>query len=636
MRASYRWLQSFFDEQATLPEPRKLAELLTMNAFEVEGIEETQDDAVFDIAILPNRGHDCLSHVGIAKEVAALCGIPLMRDPLEERPTLSPDSNILSVTVADTARCPRYSAAVIRGVSVGESPVWLKERLLSIGVRSINNIVDATNYVMFELGQPLHAFDMGSLVQSDGLYTIEVRPAKRGETILALDGNTHSLLPEDLVIADANRGFPIGIAGVKGGKRVEISEKTNDIVIESAHFNATAIRKTAARLKLRTDASMRFEHELSPELTVYGLAEIIQIIIKCAGGVAEGFVDVYPSPQKETRIVVHVSEVNKLLGTNLAVSEVEAIFNRLSFPFEREGDRFIVTAPFLRLDLRTSEDLIEEVGRLYGYEKIIAHALLPAQSPSVNKLFYYEEKIRQTLIAEGFSEVLTSSFVEASEGEVATANPLAADRPALRKHLRTGIFRSLTLNAHMSALLGLADIRLFEIGTVFTSNNEYIALGIGIKPLKNFSVAALPVVVQKLSEALGGAFEPEIMTEEFCQINLTAHLSKLRAPSAYDAPPIIPETTYRPFSSYPFVLRDIALFVPEEMASGEVEKYIREEAGELLLRATLFDEYKKNGKISYAFRLVFQSMERTLVDEEVNERMKKIEAALGARGFEVR
>ena len=261
MKISYNWLQSYFSEK--LPESLVLADLLTMHSFEVEEVVARGDDFIFDIDVLPNRGHDCLCHYGVANEVSAVTGVPLKNAPLKEPLPQWPVSNELTVHVEANEVCPRYSAAVLKGVTVGPSPAWLAERLRAIGQKSINNVVDATNYVMFNLGQPLHAFDMARLTKKDGKALIVVRCARQGERIVTLEGAEHGLTERDLLIVDGNADISVGIAGIKGGMAARIDESTHDILIEAANFNRTSVRKTARVLNLRTDASTRFEHEIS-------------------------------------------------------------------------------------------------------------------------------------------------------------------------------------------------------------------------------------------------------------------------------------------------------------------------------------------------------------------------------------
>src|SRR3989344_451964 len=323
MRISREWLQTYFDKE--LPKAEALAEALTFHAFEIESVENN----ILDVKVTPNRGHDCLSHRGIAKELSAILDIPLKRDPLRGAMELKPTADSVMVSIENPELCPRYIAGYVRGITVGPSPEWLKKRLEAIGQKSINNVVDATNYVMFDLGQPLHAFDAGELKNKDSRFKIEVRAAKKGENMVTLDDKEYKLEPNNLVIADANAGAAIGIAGVKGGKPSGVSEETTNIILESANFDGVSVRKTAQALKLRTDASERFQQVISPELAAFGIRAAVDLIIELAGGERVGFVDEYPSPLPSAEITVYSQKVNDVLGRSLAESDMADVCPRL-------------------------------------------------------------------------------------------------------------------------------------------------------------------------------------------------------------------------------------------------------------------------------------------------------------------
>ena len=463
MKISRNWLQTYFEQD--LPNAEALSEALTFHAFEIDGIQKlgqpmfTFEDDVLDVKVTPNRGHDCLCHRGIAREISAILKLPLKKDPKaagnfdfsatasnfdfsaagdfdfvasttgpaekSKSPAAFPTTDIVTISI-DTPLCSRYIAGYIKGVKVGPSPAWLRERLEAIGQRSINNIVDATNYVMFDLGQPLHAFDAQKLhtggasgvseAPPEGSYAISVRAAKQGEKMLALDEKEYILNESMLVIADANADVVIGIAGVKGGMPASITEKTTDIVLESAHFRGVSIRKTAQVLKLRTDASVRFEQEISPNIAADAMSAAIPLIQQIAGGEVVGYTDVYPMPQQQKRVSVSVDNLNRVLGTSLTGAEVADVLQRLGLAYKEEDSRFEVVVPYERLDLEISEDLIEEVGRIVGYEVVHPVALPPLVSPvEINKNFYWAEEIREFLVSRGFSEVFTSVFAEVGE-----------------------------------------------------------------------------------------------------------------------------------------------------------------------------------------------------------------------------
>jgi phenylalanyl-tRNA synthetase beta chain len=632
MKVSFEWLQSYFDEK--LPNSEQLTEALTFHAFEVETIEQVGDDTAIDLAVLPNRSSDCLSHRGIAREIATLLKRKLKDDPLRKAVTNAPDSNLLEVHVENPELVNRFSAAVINGIEVGESPEWLKKRLKTIGQRPINNIVDATNYVMFNIGQPLHAFDRDKLKEAGGGYAIAVRVGKRDEKITTLTGGTYEVGAKNLLIVDGNADLPIGIAGVKGGNRAEIDAGTKNIIIEAANFNYASVRKTSQELKLWTDASTRFQNQPSAELTLHALREMVALI----GGELEGFVDFYPHKVESSPVLVTVPQINGLLGTDISANEVEKLFQRFDFIYSRDDETFSVTPPFERTDLTIKENVIEEVGRVYGYSHAKAVALPPpAAKPSVNKLFYYADRARALLVEHGFSEVYTHALQPS--GEVELSNALAADKPFLRSSLFAGMQASLELNVRNADLLGLEQVRIFEIGTVFHKDGEHTFLALGVKNAKKLKQRESEVI-EEMQKHFAKEFGMPFSKKDdhgVTEINFTEFVEKLPEPEDYDSPITWNKTVeFQPISIYPFVLRDIALWVPNGTKDSDVVATIERTGGELLVRSRLFDQFEKEERTSFAFRLVFQSHEKTLSDEEVNTVMQGISEALAKHGWEVR
>src|SRR3989344_640969 len=606
MKISRTWLQTFFEK----PLPEGLSEALTFHAFEVESIGRHEDDIVLDVKVTPNRGHDCLSHRGIARELSAILKMPMKVNYGNAAPlVLEPKTDAIEVTVENSQLCPRFAAAYITGVKVGASPEWLRTALESIGQKSINNVVDATNYVMFNIGQPLHAFDASKLKIENEKLKIVVRNAKEGERMIGLDDKKYSLAPSMLVIAAENPGEPVSIAGIKGGKPTGIDEGTTGIVLEAANWDGVNIRKTSQALKLRTDASERFQQVISPELTAYGLKAATDLILKIAcpeqsrgaGGEVVGFVDEYPSPQGTRTVSVSLAKINAVLGTKLAESDVADTFKRLDLPFAQQADSFTVTPPFERLDLRVPEDLIEEVARIVGYDKIPETELVAfSHKPEINANFYASEHARADLASKGYSEICTSVFAE--RGERMVANKVDGVRPYLRENLTDGLKDALEKNSRNKDLLGLKEVRLFEIGTVWRGGKEEVMLG-------------------TVDE--GGAKEVPLEIQEV-------------TPLGYEDLPVSETERYLAFSRYPSITRDIALWVPEGTETTSVETIIRGSAGELLVRFDPFDRFEKNGKLSLAFRLVFQSFDRTLTDEDANSRMESIYSTVKGKGWEVR
>lgn len=638
MKVSCNWLQTYFEQP--LPPAEKLVDALTFHAFEIEETFAVAGDTVIDVNVLPNRSSDCLSHRGIAKELSVILDLPMKHDPFGKPALLEPKASTLHIELPqDLELVPRFSLAFIKNVKVGPSPAWLKERLLALGQHSINNVVDITNYVMFDLGQPLHAFDAAQINKKDGVRTIGVRFGREREKIHALDGNEYEVGETDLLINDFNADQPLSIAGIKGGNASQITEATKDIVLEAANFSRAHVRKTSQRLKLRTDASTRFENEPPPELTAYGLFAAAELLKELCGGEIEGYADEYRVKLEQKPVSVTCSEINDLLGVAMTDDDIESIVKRLGFSYEKKGVAFFLTPPFERTDIHIKEDLIEEIGRIYGYENVQPISPQKTEQAEVNKRHYYSEKIRHFLAAHGFSEVYTSSFRDA--GDVELANALASDKNFLRKNLRENIADSLALNVKNAPLLGRPVVKIFEIGNVFPKE-ERISLALGVRGTDKASVkqqdSLLQAVVAELGNCLGAELDGEAKDGIF-ETDFGAFLQKLPDPKSYEDSTMIYHSapiTYKPFSLFPFALRDVAIWTPAGTNPEDVLEVIRKEAGELLVNHSLFDTFEKDGKISYAFHLVFQSKEKTLSDVELNDVMESVYKAMGERGWEVR
>jgi phenylalanyl-tRNA synthetase beta chain len=480
MRFSYNWLREL---SKTKKSPKDLAEILNLRAFEVERVEpfdiaRGKKDYLMDIKVSANRGHDALSHVGVAREIRAIERRSFPGDKLLSR-SLSPYK---FVSIKDKKLCPRYIGAVMANIKVRPSPKWMQEKLLACGLRPINNIVDATNYVMLETGQPMHAFDKNKLTTNNKqLTTILVRRAKKNEKINLLDGGEKILTSEDLVIADSQKA--LAVAGIKGGAEAEISEAAKVIVLEAANFNAAAIRKSRTRLGLKTDASDRFERELDPNLAEFAMARAIKII-SGFGGKVEGVADVYPKKVKPWRIVLDLNYVNKLLGENIPAGVVKKILNSLGLETkplsgsllnkERGKKKGIIETiiPTFRIDLKTKEDLIEEIGRIYGYEKIKPQApRVPVETPPVNENRQFERLVKNILAGKGFSEAYNYSFYSQRDAgltelgaikHLEVENPMNLDQALLRVSLIPGILKNVREN-----LKRYKDILIFEVGRVY-------------------------------------------------------------------------------------------------------------------------------------------------------------------------
>lgn len=644
MIVSYNWLKDYLGED--IPTPEKLAELLTFHSFEIESVEEVGEDTVIDVKILPDRASDCLSHRGIAHEIAALLDQPLVHDPLRTKPDMQA-TDAIAVTIADTAACPRFTASLVTGIEVKESPQWLKDRLQALGQRSINNIVDATNYVMYAVGQPLHAYDAEKFPQVDGKWRFGVRPAAAGETVSLLaeggkdEDRTVLLRGGELLIIDESNNTAIGLAGVKGGRFAGVDVHTTKIIIEAAHFHPGLTRKTARGLGIVIDASKRFENEPSRELPSYAQAEIVKLITDIAGGKCEGFYDIYPEPKTPPTVVVDPQRVNALLGLSLAVDEMVKILNRVGVTVTEAGGMLSCVGPFERTDLNIEADFIDEIGRIHGYTHVTSVVPEAVPLPELNQLHYYSELVRARLMAAGFSEVITSSFRQ--KDAIQLQNALASDKSHLRSSLTKNIAEVLDKNAPFIDLLGLADVRVFEIGTVFEktadSVTEHVALALGLR-LKQSGYSqkedkALDAIVTDLETLLGTTL---VFVKErgVYECNWSEVVATLPAPDSYEPVKKSGDVQYQPFSLFPAVTRDIAMWVPEGTKLSVVETVLNDAAGTLRVRTTHVDTFTKDGRTSLAFRLVFQSNEKTLTDAEVNEVMDGVYKAAEAEGWETR
>ncbi len=590
MKISRDWLQKYFD--APLPSKDAIADALTFHAFEIEGLPEE-----IDVKVLPNRAADCLSHRGIAKELSAILAVPLKRDPLREPIPAFPATDKLVVAV-DPAFCLRHMGALVLGVQVGPSPAWLREAIESVGQRSINNVVDATNYVMLNIGQPMHAFDAGKITKdASGTLSIAIRPAQNGEKITILSGEEYALTEDAFVIADDTRGTALDIAGIKGGALSGITQTTTDLFISVGNYDGTRIRKTSQRLKIFTDAVQRYQNRPSSELCAYGMRDILALITEVAGGEILGVVDVYPKPPApHSSVQTSLQKINSVLGSDFSVSETEDVFRRLDLSTKTEGDIFTITPPFERTDLVCAEDLAEEVGRIIGYDRVLPKELPPLDGVVDQARFRGIERVKDFLIERGFTEISTQSF--AGKGDVYLANPLDKTKPALRSSLAENMKEALA-KAKLYAPLLLEPNqkpKLFEIGTVFTKEGERLVI--------------------ETSEPVPDI--PEIKEDQ----NYAPHQFRLGG--------------YTPFSLYPFITRDIAFWAPSDTDVGHRMSHIGEVAGPLLVKCDLFDTFSKDGKTSYAFRLVFQSNERTLTDEEVVGLMEAVTAEVTEQGWQVR
>lgn len=509
MRIPVDWLKEYVPNELSV---RELAFILTNVGLEVEAIEEAGVTAVFDIKVTPNRG-DCLSVLGVARELAMRSRQALPECEPEITETGPAAQSLAKVTLDDPLLCPRYSARVVRGVKIGPSPEWARRRLELCGLRPINNVVDATNLVMVELGQPLHAFDYqlvrGKSDRSDGLKPavaeIIVRRAREGERLVTIDGEEREVTPEILLITDPSG--PIALAGIMGGSSTEIHDGTTEVLLESAHFDPLTIRRGARALGMSTEASYRFERTVDPGGTVRALDRACELIVEfCQSpvAIARGVVDAYPNPVQEREIALRPARVNALLGLALTPRQIAEHLRWLKLEV-KEGGELLVRAPTFRPDLVEEIDLVEEVARVHGYEDIAE--TLPQGSAGVGGLppeLAFEREVRHLLRGMGLSETVTSSL-ESAEGHdrlrlppdhalrrpVAISNWKTADRTQLRTTLVTSLLDVVALNRRQ----GVEEVSVFDLGRVYLRAH---AAGAGRGP-------ALPDQPQHLGIAVSGA-----------------------------------------------------------------------------------------------------------------------------------
>jgi phenylalanyl-tRNA synthetase beta chain len=650
---------------------------------------------VLDLEITPNMAR-CMSVLGVAREVAALTGGRVRYPQVWMRAEGAPIEGRVQVAIEDSTLSARYTAILIEGITIGSSPEWMRRRLRLAGIRPINNIVDVTNYVMLEWGQPLHAFDYDVLVRrARGIPRITVRPAKAGETITTLDGVTRTLTPDRLLITDT--AGPIAVAGIMGGAETEVTDATRTILLESANFHFVSIRKSTQTLKLPSEASARFGRGVAPSLAVPAGMRATELMRDLAGGtIAQGIADCYPAPQIPAVVLLTTGEVKRILGMDLPRAEIERILTALEFRCEPEGDSALrVTAPEHRLDIGTgvtgAADLIEEVARIYGYDRIpvteMADALPPQRDRTAVDL---EERVRDLLTVAGLQEVITYRLTT-PEREAALfpgnasvvdrpyvrlANPISADRVVMRQTLLPGLLEITAQNARLRDRLCF-----FEVGPIYLpittvglpAEPRRLAMGMTgrIAPLSwrdgdpcRVDFFDLKGAVEALFSGLhltGIAFEP-VTHPTFApgrtvrtlvrgqEVGILGEIHP-RVHATFDLPPgpvclaeldldilltCVP-LTYRVAAvpRFPSALQDIALVVDEAVSAADLTAVVRSAGGPLLADVRLFDVYRgpqlPPDQKSLAFSLVFQAADRTLTDAEVDAEKRRIVEVVAKR-----
>ena len=638
MKFSKAWLQTYITE--TLPDDVVIRDMLNKKAFEVEEVISLPNDTVFDIKVLPNRAHDALGHRGMARELCATLGLSFKEEVHLTFPKTESDISSQPASIDAEKACTRFMSVRIDGVEVAESPLWLKEKLEAIGQRSINNIVDITNYAQFSLNKPMHAYDARSIKG-----TLTARFAKEGEILTTLDDKELSLDTETLVIADDEK--VLGLAGIKGGKHSGIQKDTTSIILESANFEPTLIRKTAQKYSLRTDASKRFENGIANALVPEGLYMTTSLIQElCAEAKVGVITDVYPTKDEPVVLSIDLEDINAILGTEYNDTEVGDTLEKLLFSYTTEkAGKYSISVPEERLDIRIKEDLAEEIGRIIGYDKLVPVLPKLQRTGLPHKRMFYENKIREILITRGFSEVMTYSF--GNEGKVELVKGIALDKEKLRSSLASGITQSLMLNLYNAPLLGTKTVKIFEFGNIFTHEGEFrhfaIALDDGAK--KSTFSEEVDMILAEIKRTLS-VKDIECVTSSskpyVVECNFDTLISTLPEPETYEAPTFatLPMVSYTPVSPYPFIARDIAMWVPDTVTWESIYDLCIQVRNPLVTRIDIFDTFTKEiegvKKTSFAFRLVFQSYEKTLTDEEVNMMMKPYYEVLEGKGYEIR
>ncbi|HUZ45745.1 MAG TPA: phenylalanine--tRNA ligase subunit beta [Terriglobia bacterium] len=683
MKISLNWLKEFVEVPV---EPPQLKADLIGVGLNVESFGAVGDDSIFEIEVTTNRP-DCLSHYGTAREVATLYRQRLkpLEYPLRESST--PASSEASIEILDPELCARYCGRVIQGVEVKPSPEWLKQRLEAVGQRSINNVADVTNYVLMELGHPLHAFDHARLTN----HKILVRRAQAGEQLRTLDGVDRTLGSADLVIADAVR--PVALAGVMGGEDSQISGSTRTVLLESAWFEPVSIRRTSKSQGLHTEASHRFERGADIDMAPRALDRAADLIVQLAGGeILRGVLDVYPVPQPRNPIELRRREVQRVLGTEVSWEEIERFLRALGFEVVRRGtDGWRVTPPSFRLDVSAEVDLIEEVARHYGYNRLpscVKPAPPRVTGSSVRKI---ELKISETLVGIGYREIIPSPMIDPDENALFTdrppvvlANPLSQEASAMRSSAIPSMVHALKWNLDRYR----NDLKLSELGRIYASRPEGLpeekqVLTLGLSGHrqsasvhgvgKGIDFFDLKGDVEALLEAFdlpGLAFEPAGcgyhepgMGGRFVADQTpVALLGRLKESLARDyklrqevwlaevdfdflLKASLRHPSFKPISKFPPVERDFSLVVPETTPYSSLEAAVRglglEETQSIMPVDRRRSEELASGTIpgghaSLLLRVTFQSPTHTLASEEIEAASQRVLEALEPLGVRLR
>lgn len=676
MLISYNWLRELTE---TALSPQELRERLTMVGLAIDAVEENNGDSVLDVEVPSNRP-DCLSHIGIAREVAVIETKTVRHPAGKPAPTSGKAEAATSVEIVDAELCPRYSARLVRGVKIAPSPAWLAKRLEEIGQRPINNVADITNYVLHEMGQPLHAFDFAKLAER----RIVVRRAAKEEKLKTLDGVERKLDETMLVIADAKK--PVALAGIMGGEESEISSSTTDVLIESAYFNPDSVRQTARKLGMDTEASRRFERGADRENVLRAQTRCVELICEIAGGTAtEDAIDVHPGAAPALNIDFHPARVEALTSLKVPEAEMDRILGGLGFkPTQKTPETKTLTRPSWRVDVEIEEDLVEEIARHWGYDKIGSELPPTSVSGEYQQREMKLRSLRRALRAQSFDEAISLSFIDAahddlfdlipafaetSAGFVTLKNPIIDEAVRMRPTLLAGLLQALRHNLNH----GVRDVRLFETGRVFAKSVE------GVLPGERESlglVATGGVLKARHAQAtretdfydLKGALEACVASMNLGPLHFEAGAVKhLRAGQAalisvadvgmigsigrlseavaaeykFRQPVYVAEldlsqllvsgesaVLYRPLLRYPSVVRDVTLLLDRKVSVAELLLAIEGENIPECRGAEFVGTYEGKsippGKRTVTLRVEYRADDRTLRDEEVEERQRRL------------
>jgi len=662
MKVSYLWLKDYCDFDLT---PQQLADGLSQRGLACEGLEAVGEDFCLDLEVTANRP-DLLSHIGVAREIAAMVGSRLRIPEVNLREEDQPVERLARVEVHDPQLCPRYTARVVYDVEVGPSPVEMQRRLQTVGLRPINNIVDITNYVMLECGQPEHAFDFEKI---EG-RTVVVRPAAEGEKLVLIDQSEVELNTSNLVIAD--HGRPVALAGVMGGLQSEISDGTRVVLLESAKFDPVNIRRTSRSLGKSSDSSYRFERGVDTPTVEWASRRAAALMRELAGGkVARGVLDIDFTSEEPRSIVLRIPRIERVLGMPVSLTEAGKHLKSIGFSVRAEGhDRLVVGVPSFRQDVEQEIDLIEEVARCHGYEKVPAASSLRIRAVSDSKFDQVVREARGVLVRLGYHEAVTTSFASVEMAQefspwnkaepITLSNPLRSDQSALR----TSLLPALLEAARVSQGHGVEAVRLFEVNRVFLRRPGGQALPeerTCVAVVANEDFAETKGTVETLLERLGVTtnLSFEEVDHSFLNPGLAGHwrigtsvlgyLGELSEEAAerfhLHAAPMVAELDmevlsaaahlegrFRPLPRFPAVERDLAVVVDERVTWREIEETVRGAGAEHLEAVSFGEVYRgkqiEAGKKSVFFRLSYRAPDRTLTSEEVNASQERVVAAL--------